>query len=91
MLGNILYNLTLLFGKGRRIDGSRKHGKVTKIRLGDVIFVPELTANLLSVTQVMKNGWKLCGTSTEMTIEKEGSKIQFDNKMKCGSGFVYGF
>ncbi len=32
----------------------------------------------------------MCGTSTKITIEKEGSKIRFDNKIKCGSGFVYG-
>ncbi len=66
-----------------------RNGEVTKIRLDDVIFIPKLTVNLLSVTQVMKNGWKLCGTSTEKTIEKEGSKIRFDNMMTCDSGFVY--
>lgn len=34
-------------------------GKVNQIQVRDILFLPELSTNLLSVSQLVKNGWQV--------------------------------
>jgi len=45
--------------------------------------------NLLSVTKFMKEGWKLTGFGTEMTLTKREVAMKFDILIKTSQGILY--
>ena len=65
-----------------------KEGKEVQMKLRNVMYVPGLKSNLLSLTVVMNEGWELKGTRGIMGIEKDKKRFEF-TKHACGSGCIY--
>lgn len=59
-----------VFGSMKRADG-----KLIQVRLSDVLLVPDLDANLLSVKSLVKKGAKVTFGETESTIEVGSNKL----------------
>ena len=66
---------------------SGKAGK--KLLWKDVHISEQFEYNLLSVTKYMKEGWKLTGSATEMTLSKGEVLLTFDILIKTGQGTLY--
>ena len=58
--------------------------------LQDVDYVPELMCNLLSTSQMQKNGWKVIGERDTFRIEKGNTKIVFNKKIVSLKGQIFG-
>ena len=100
-----LYNLqkeeiTVKIGNGLRLKsttiGSLKgiveqnDGTKINVVLNDVAYVPELTANLFSITKALQNGFKLSNEENIMILSKGSKTIKFDNLQKTGKGYCPG-
>ena len=91
---------TITVGNGERIQSTKigtwkgilkdSNGKERVMKLENVSYVPSLTANLMSLTQVMRNSWILSGNDKSMSIEKGKVKIVFDKRIRSGNGFLLG-
>jgi hypothetical protein len=60
-------------------DGTR-----INVILNDMAYVPELTANLFSITKALQNGFKLSNEENIMILSKGSKTIKFDNLQKTG-------
>ena len=68
----------------------RRNGEAGKKLLWKDVHVSEqFEYNLLSVTKYMKEGWKLTGSATEMTLTKGEIVLTFDILIKTGQGTLY--
>ena len=91
-------NQTVQVGNGQRIKCTQagtwkgvykvNTSEEFNIKLENVLYVPGLMQNLLSLTQVVEKGWELQGTKGNMRVQKNKRVLNF-GKNKCGSGFVY--
>ena len=66
-----------------------KNGNEMKVRLTDVIIVPGLTTNLLSLTQMKRNEWTMKGNMESMDLKKGDIELSLNNKEKYGSRYVF--
>jgi len=66
-----------------------QEGKIKKITLKNVAYVPQLSTNLISLTQILENEWELKGTKSKLHIYKNSNKMTFDIKIKCRKGHVF--
>ena len=64
--------------------------RATKIRIEEVLLVPEMYCNLISATKLMANGCTITGIENVITIEKKGKKFYCDHRIKSGSGQLLG-
>ena len=60
------------------------------ICLNDVLVVPEMYCNLISMTKLMERGYEISGKNNEIKVEKRGIFIIFDRKVKSGNGILVG-
>ena len=60
--------------------GQNSYTPQGKIVIEDVMYIPELTVNLLSVTQMISKGWCITGDSLGFSLQMEGRKILFNKK-----------
>ena len=56
----------------------------------DVDYVPELMCNLLSTSQIQKNGWKIIRERDTFQIEKGNTKIILNKKIVSPKGQIFG-
>ena len=100
-----LYNLqkeetTVKIGNGLKLKsttiGSLKgvveqnDGTKINVVLNNVAYVPELTANLFSITKALQNGFKFSNEENIMILSKGLKTIKFDNLQKTGKGYCPG-
>jgi hypothetical protein len=72
---------------GHTIDDN---GEKVNIRLQDVLYVPELTVNLFSVTiAVSQPGVFFMGSDQAFQLKTETQSFPFDKQLKNGSGKLY--
>ena len=67
-----------------------KKGKRMTICLKEVLVVPDMYCNLISMTKLMERGYKITGKNNEIKVEKNGFFITFDQKVRSGSGILVG-
>ena len=67
--------LAQIKGKGTAILFSYKKNKLEKFRLENALYVPELKANLISVSKVTAKGKRIMFTNTTATILREKDEI----------------
>merc|ERR1712224_562411 len=67
-----------------------KKGKNISICLKEVLVVPDMYCNLISMTKLMERGYKITGKNNEIRVEKNGVSILFDVKVRSGSGILVG-
>ena len=72
-------------GSVKQKDGSEK-----RIVLSNVKYVPEIFCKLISLTQVMNNGFEMNGKKQEITIRKGKHHYCFDNVIRSGKGILLG-
>ena len=53
-------------------------------------YVPDLTANLFSITKALENSFKLSNKENIMILSKGSKTIKFDNLQKTGKGYCPG-
>ena len=58
-------------------------------KLGNVIHLERSKYNLLSLTQFLKNGWKINGDHDGITMMKDNCTINFDIKISTGRGILF--
>ena len=91
---------SVIFGNGHKLQCTHigeKHGLVVqndgtkaRIKMKNVKVVPDLFCNLFSISAALKEGCRLEGNATELTVSIGNRKYRFDNKIKSGKGFVFG-
>jgi hypothetical protein len=62
-------------GKVEGIAKDKDRMNQVNIVLSDVMFLPNGKYNLISITKVMKNGWKLEGNSNHINLKKDLKKL----------------
>jgi hypothetical protein len=65
-------------------------GAMAKVLISNVTYVPGLWVNLFSLTQPLKQGWRLCNEGLIMKIQKGPYSIVFDQIMDTDSGAITG-
>ena len=73
------------------IKGIAKYKDATnqgKMSLSEVMYLPNGKYNLLSVTKVMRNGWKLEGDNKSMSLSKGKMKLTFNTKIPTARGVL---
>jgi hypothetical protein len=65
-------------------------GTMAKITIMNVKYVPDLWVNLFSLTQPLKQGWKLTNEGLVLKIQKGPHSIVFDQIMDTDSGAITG-
>ena len=74
-----------------RIKMKQKDGKKdVETILKDVMFVPELTTNLLSIGKALKQGWELRSKGEEFFLSKGRNTVNFDKNLVSNFGKVLG-
>ena len=69
---------------------TQKDGSEKRIILSNVKYVPEIYCKLISLTQVMNNGFEMNGRKQEITIKKGKHSYCFDNVVRSGKGILLG-
>jgi hypothetical protein len=65
-------------------------GKKIPVYLSDVLHVPGLNVNLLSITKcINKPGKQFQGTHKRLVLVKKGVRIDFEKKLNYGTGTLY--
>jgi hypothetical protein len=93
-------NTVVVMGNGKKekvtkigkIEGSAKDKdgiNQGNIILSDVMFLPNGKYNLISVTKVMKNGWKLEGDSNHFKLKKDKKEFVFNIKINTSRGILF--
>ena len=65
-------------------------GREMPVVLQDVDYVPKLMCNLLSTSQMQKNGWKVIGERDTFRIEKGNTNIVINKKIVSHKGQIFG-
>ena len=73
--------------KGEVLDSKGK--SQGNIILSDVMYIPNGRYNLISVTKIMKQGWKLEGNGDGMSLSHGNKKLTFDKKIYTTKGLLY--
>ena len=73
-----------------RCTVQQKNGENFIVVLQDVKFVPDLWANLFSISKALKNGFNLGNEDAVMKLMKGNTTIYFDRILKTKNGFVSG-
>jgi hypothetical protein len=93
-------NTVVVMGNGKK-EKFTKIGKVEGIAkdkdginqgniiLLDVMFLPNGKYNLISVTKVMENGWKLEGDSNHIKLKKDKKEFVFNIKINTSRGILF--
>ena len=68
---------------------NKDNKRVSRIILKGVNYVPESSFNLFSVSHSLKKGWKIHGNFTGFTLTKGSVKINFDIRIRSGSGYLW--
>ena len=55
----------------------------------ELVYVPESSFNLFSLSKRLENGWKLGGDAKVIWLEKDDYKIMFDIKIKTPKGALF--
>jgi hypothetical protein len=63
-------------------------GIMAKVTISNVKYVPGLCVNLFSLTQPLKQGWRLSNEGLIMKIQKGPHSIVFDQIMDTASGVI---
>jgi hypothetical protein len=59
------------------------------IILSDVMYIPNGRYNLISVTKIMKQGWKLEANGGGQSLSHGNKKLTFDKKIHTAKGLLY--
>jgi len=60
------------------------------VKLQDVDVIPESHSNLISLTKLMEEGYKVVGTKKDgLSVEKRGRVIKFDIRVKTPKGVLW--
>ena len=91
-------HIPITIGSGKQLIGTKQgtwHGTVirtdgttTNITLKNVVYCPELSFNLFSLTQAMANGGKLGSNGTIITMTKGEQRLEFDRKISMSNGYL---
>ena len=52
--------------------------------------MPDMYCNLISMTRLMEKGYKITGKNNEIEVERKGTSVIFDRKVRSGSGILVG-
>ena len=93
-------NIGITIGSGKKLSGTQQgtwHGTVLhsdghteNITLKEVVYCPELSFNLFSLTKAMSNGGKLGSDGTTITMTKGKQTIRFDRRIQTTNGYLSG-
>jgi len=61
----------------------------TRVKLQNVKVVPKNPFNLFSLTKRIEQGWTLKGNQDSIVLEKNGTEIKFDIKIRTKEGVIY--
>ena len=75
---------------GTKIGEFMQNNLRKKIRISDVLLVPEIYCNLISAKKLMLKGCKISGQENVISVEKNGLKFLFDHQIKSGQGQLLG-
>jgi hypothetical protein len=76
-------------GKVKGIAKDKDEINQGNIVLLDVMILPNGKYNLISVTKLRKNRWKLEGNSNNIKLKKDDKKIVFNRKMNTSRGVLF--
>ena len=65
-------------------------GTTIDVKLSNVVYVPELSFNLFSITKAMENGFQVSSKGNIMSLTKGVKTIKFDKIQKTKNGFCPG-
>ena len=68
-----------------QFDGTKKRATIKDIRVA-----PDAGCNLLSLTKLLKQGYKLYGDNEGLEASKGSFSIKFDQIVDAGSGYLLG-
>ena len=68
----------------------QKNGSKKDVYLQNVLVVPEMYCNLISMTQLMEKGARVEGKSGQIWVNNGKKAILFDRKIKSGNGTLLG-
>ena len=74
----------------KHITIHQEDGTKVNIVLKDFKYVPNLSANLFSITKSMQQGWSLSNKGIKIILKKSGKTVMFDRMMKTGKGVIIG-
>ena len=78
-----------LIGK-KKVKVIQADGTNIDVLLNPYKYVPDLCANLFSLTKALDNGWELNSKGKMILISKQGVIVKFDQTLKTGAGFITG-
>ena len=91
-------DVSITIGSGKKLRGTKRgtwHGTILRtdgttdnITLKNVVYCPELSFNLFSLTQAMENGAKLGCKGTVITLTKGQQVVFFDRKIQTTNGYL---
>jgi hypothetical protein len=73
--------------KGLVMDSNGK--SQGNIILSNVMYIPNGRYNLISVTKIMKQGWKLEGNGDGLSLSCGNKKLTFNKKIHTAKGLLY--
>jgi hypothetical protein len=78
-------------GKGKLpITVCDKTGReLANMTMSNVKYIPEQCFNLMSISKMQRNGWKLDGGNDFLRVSKNGNEIKFDIMILTEDGCVY--
>ena len=68
---------------------NKDNKRISRIVLKGVNYAPESSFNLFSVSHSLKKGWKIYGNFAGFTLTKGSAKINFDIRIRSGSGYLW--
>ena len=88
----------ITLGSGKRLTANKRgtwcgtvlrtDGTTSEITLKNVVYCPELSFNLFSLTQAMSNEAKLSSKGTIITVTKGKQSLKFDRKIETVNGYL---
>ena len=93
-------NTTVHIGNGKSLNSTmigtlkatvqQLDGTTIDVKLNNVVYVPELSINLLSITKAIENGFQVSNEGNIMSLTKGSMTIKFDKIQKTKNGFCPG-
>ena len=74
----------------KRVTIRQQDGTSTFVVLQNVKYLPNFFTNLMSITTLLSNGWRISNEGLMITMSKDDVSFTFDHIIRTDSGFVVG-
>ena len=68
----------------------QKDGKLVKVKIDEVYYVPNIATNLFSITKALSSNAKISSQGETIEIKKNNWKLNFERKINSKNGYVPG-